>query len=248
MCRAYRERRACGTRSRIVSGLDRRTPPWFWEVPSFSHRIAEDEFMDDLSRPEHEFAAAYRELELINRWLGGVRAIKRFLPQIPNLLILDVAAGACDISEALCGRISCRIVVLDLNARGLKLANESCPVVGNALQLPFRDQAFDIVMASLFFHHLSDEHCVRVLAEMWRTAKRRVLVNDLHRQALAYFSIRALATAFSKSEMVKHDGPVSVRRAFRAAELLEIARRAGVPARVHRSFPYRLVLVAEKSA
>jgi hypothetical protein len=73
-----------------------------------------------------------------------------------------------------------------------------------------------------------------------------VLVNDLHRHAVAYGSIRALAAMFSKSRMVRHDGPLSVLRAFRPQELLDIARRAGVPARVHRSFPYRLVLVAEK--
>ena len=36
--------------------------------------------MDDLSRPESEFDAAYRELAVINRWLGGIRAIQRFLP------------------------------------------------------------------------------------------------------------------------------------------------------------------------
>jgi hypothetical protein len=46
--------------------------------------------------------------------------------------------------------------------------------------------------------------------------------------------------------MFRHDGPVSVLRAFTARELLAIARRAGIPARVHRSFPYRLVLVANK--
>jgi ubiquinone/menaquinone biosynthesis C-methylase UbiE len=119
-------------------------------------------------------------------------------------------------------------------------------VVGDALALPFRDGTFDVVMASLFFHHLSDEDCVRVLAQMWRIAKRLVLVNDLHRHAVAYFSIRGLTAMFSKSPMVRHDGPVSVMRAFRPNELLSIAKRAGVPARVHRSFPYRLVLVAEK--
>jgi ubiquinone/menaquinone biosynthesis C-methylase UbiE len=202
--------------------------------------------MDDLNEPEREFAAAYRELEIINRWLGGVRAIERFLPSRSNLLILDVAAGACDVSEALLGRISCRIVVLDLNSRGLKLARQSWPVVGDALKLPFRDGSFDVVMASLFFHHLSDEDCARALAQMWRIARQRVLVNDLHRHAVAYFSIRALTAMFSKSRMVRHDGPVSVRRAFRPADLLRIAKRAGVPAEVHRSFPYRLVLVAQK--
>jgi ubiquinone/menaquinone biosynthesis C-methylase UbiE len=205
--------------------------------------------MDDLSRPEEEFAAAYRELKIINRTLGGVRAIQRFLPPAKrsvNLLMLDVAAGACDVSEALIEKLPCRIVTLDLNARGLKLADKSWPVVGDALALPFRDGTFDVVMASLFFHHLSDDNCVQVLSQMWRIAKQRILINDLHRHAVAYFSIRALTALFSKSRMVRHDGPVSVLRAFRSSELLEIARRAGVPARVHRSFPYRLVLVADK--
>jgi ubiquinone/menaquinone biosynthesis C-methylase UbiE len=204
--------------------------------------------MDDLGQPEHEFAAAYHELEIINKWLGGVRAIERFLPASgeSNLLLLDVAAGACDVSEALIQKRRCRIVTLDINMRGLKLARHSWPVVGDAFELPFRDGAFDVVMASLFFHHLPNEGCARVLAQMWRIAKRRVLVNDLHRHAVAYFSIRVLTTLFSRSRMVRNDGPVSVRRAFRPLELLEIARQAGVPARVHRSFPYRLVLVAEK--
>jgi ubiquinone/menaquinone biosynthesis C-methylase UbiE len=205
--------------------------------------------MDDLSRPEHEFAAAYRELKIINRTLGGVRAIERFLPPAKrgvNLLMLDVAAGACDVSEALLEKLPCRIVTLDLNARGLKLADKSWPVVADALALPFREDTFDVVMASLFFHHLSNDACVQVLSQMWRIAKRRILINDLHRHAVAYFSIRALTALFSKSRMVRHDGPVSVLRAFQSRELLDIARRAGVPARVHRSFPYRLVLVADK--
>ena len=212
----------------------------------FQSRANIDEIMDDLSRPQPEFDQAYRELSIINRTLGGIRAIERFLPEVPNLLILDVAAGACDVSEAISRRRACRIVVLDRNEKGLRLAEKSLPVTADALEMPFRDQTFDVVMASLFFHHLSDEQCVQVLASMWRIAKRLVLVNDLHRHRAAYFSIRALTAAFSRSAMVRHDGPVSVLRAFRPPELLSIARRAGIPATVHRSFPYRLVLVAEK--
>src|SRR5262245_6520016 len=215
-------------------------------LSSFQYRANEAEIMDDLDQPDREFAAAYRELEIINANLGGVRAIERFLPSVPDPLILDVAAGACDVSETLLRRRRCRIVTLDLNGRGLQRARRSWPVVGDALDLPFRDGSFDVVMASLFFHHLTNDNCVRVLREMWRIARRRVLVNDLHRHRLAYFSIRALTMLFSKSSMVRHDGPVSVRRAFRPAELLEIAKRAGFGARVYRSFPYRLVLVVEK--
>ena len=204
------------------------------------------EIMDDLSRPDSEFDEAYRELGIINRRLGGIRAIERFLPHKSNLLVLDVAAGACDVSEALLRRIPAQIVVLDVNPKGLKSARKSWPVTGNALELPFRDNTFDVVMASLFFHHLSEANCVRVLEKMWRVSRELVLVNDLYRHPVAYWSIRALAAAFSKSTMVRHDGPVSVLRSFRPRELLQVADRAGVPARVYRSFPFRLVLVAEK--
>jgi ubiquinone/menaquinone biosynthesis C-methylase UbiE len=213
---------------------------------SFKTRADLTEIMDDLTQPDHEFQAAYRELKVINEKLGGIRAIERFLPHEPDLLMLDVAAGGCDVGDALMESTACRIVALDVNPDGLKLAKRVLPVAGDALQLPFPDKSFDIVMASLFFHHVSDRDSPRVLAEMWRVSRRRVLVNDLHRHAIAYFSFKLLAALFSKSRMVQHDGPVSVRRAFRPDEMLKIAERAGVPARVYRSFPYRLVLVADR--
>jgi ubiquinone/menaquinone biosynthesis C-methylase UbiE len=218
-------------------------------LPDFSHRLNKLELMDDLSRPDHEFDQAYRELETINRRLGGIRAIERFLPKDSNLLMLDVAAGACDVGEALVARTGdprARVVSLDINVKGFKFAKKSWTMAGDALELPFRDNTFDVVMASLFFHHLSDANCVRVLANMWRVAKRMVIVNDLHRHPVAYFSIRALAAAFSKSVMFRHDAPVSVLRAFQPGDLMRIAKQARVPAKVYRSFPFRLVLVAEK--
>jgi ubiquinone/menaquinone biosynthesis C-methylase UbiE len=215
-------------------------------LSNFKHRAELTEIIDDLTQPEAEFQAAYHELKIINEWLGGIRAIERYLPQRSNLLMLDVAAGGCDVSEALLKRKSCRIVALDLNLRGLRLAQRAVPIAGDALKLPFADATFDVVMTSLFFHHLSNDDCVRVLGEMWRVCRGRVLVNDLHRHAVAYFSFDLLARLFSKSRMVRHDGPVSVRRALRPDELLAIAQRAGVPARVYRSFPYRMVLVADR--
>jgi ubiquinone/menaquinone biosynthesis C-methylase UbiE len=201
--------------------------------------------MDDPSRPDNEFAAAYKELRAVNRHLGGIHAIERFLPSDVRT-ILDVAAGGCDVGEALMKRPNRSVISLDLNPRGLQLAEQSIPVTGDALQLPFSDGSFDAVICSLFFHHLSNFDCVRVLAEMWRVARRIVIVNDLHRHRVAHGAIRFLSAFFSKSTMFRSDAAVSVRRAFRPAELFALAQQAGVPARVIRSFPYRLVLVAEK--
>src|SRR4051812_6869234 len=110
MCLAFHAKHGCAMRSPTASASARRMRPLFSAMLSrFEQRAVEDEIMDDLSRPESEFDAAYRELSVINRWLGGVRAIHRFLPRESNLLMLDVAAGGCDVSEALLRRITCRI-------------------------------------------------------------------------------------------------------------------------------------------
>jgi len=201
--------------------------------------------MDDLSRPDSEFVEAYNELTAVNKHLGGIRAVERFLPE-DTMSVLDVAAGGCDVGEALASRRKCRVVSLDMNPRGLKMARQTSPVAGDALQLPFADRTFDAVICSLFFHHLTNAECVSVLREMWRVARRIVIVNDLHRNRVAHASIRVLSALFSRSTMFRNDSAASVRRAFRPAELADVAKKAGVPARVYRSFPYRLVLVATK--
>lgn len=210
-----------------------------------SVRSNETELMDDLSRPDSEFVEAYNELTAVNKHLGGIRAIERFLPK-DAMLVLDVASGGCDVGEALVSRRRCRVVSLDMNPRGLKFARQTAPVAGDALQLPFADNTFDAVICSLSFHHLTNAECVSVLREMWRVARRIVIVNDLHRNRVAHASIRILSALFSRSTMFRNDSAASVRRAFRPAELGEVAVKAGVPARVYRSFPYRLVLVATK--
>lgn len=214
-------------------------------MPDLSVRSNETELMDDLSRPDSEFVEAYSELTAVNKHLGGIRAIERFLPE-DAMTVLDVASGGCDVGEALVKRRRCRVVSLDMNSRGLKLAEQTAPVAGDALQLPFADSTFDAVICSLSFHHLTNADCVSVLREMWRVARRIVIVNDLHRNRIAHASIRILAKLFSRSTMFQNDAAASVRRAFRPAELGVIASLAGVPARIHRSFPYRLVLVAMK--
>jgi len=214
-------------------------------VVDLSVRSSETELMDDLSRPDSEFVEAYNELTAINKHLGGIRAVERFLPE-DAISVLDVASGACDVGEALVTRRKCRVVSLDMNPRGLKFALHTAPVAGDALQLPFADNTFDAVICSLFFHHLTNAESISVLREMWRVARRTVIVNDLHRNHVAHASIRILSALFSRSSMFRNDSAVSVRRAFRPGELADVAEKAGVPAHVYRSFPYRLVLVAKK--
>jgi len=215
-------------------------------MPDLTTRAGGPEMMDDLAHPARTFDEAYRELGLINRYLGGVRAVRRFVDVSRGGTLLDVAGGASDIGADLGKRGGWRCSVLDLNQAALGRVRSCDRVLGDAFRLPFGEGAFDVVAASLFFHHLTDSECAGVLGGMHRIARRRVIVNELHRTRTAFLGILWLTRLASRSAMVRNDAPLSVRRGFRPRELQAIAEQAGLEGTVHRSFPYRLVLVIDK--
>jgi hypothetical protein len=72
------------------------------------------------------------------------------------------------------------------------------------------------------------------------------VVYDVARSPLAYAGVVALTRLARMDPMTCHDGPVSVRRAYTAAEALALAGAAGLRhARVRVGFPYRLALTAD---
>lgn len=189
------------------------------------------EVMDDLAVDEGDLGRALRELSIINRWLGGdrvsrlgVQRILRFLPPARRVTVLDVGAGGSDLPRALAplGR-QFDVTALDVNPRAGEFArNYGRPVtviVGSAHALPFDEGSFDIAHVSLFLHHCSDEEASALLRNLSRIARYGIVINDLHRHAIAYVSISLLTRLFSRSAIVRHDAPVSVLRAFLRREL-----------------------------
>jgi hypothetical protein len=75
-------------------------------------------------------------------------------------------------------------------------------------------------------------------------ARRAVLVSDLERTRLNHLGARVLAaTLWRGNPITAHDAPLSVLRAFTAAELAAVGREAGLRrVRVRRHQPFRLVL------
>jgi Methyltransferase domain len=142
-----------------------------------------------------------------------------------------VAAGGCDLSRALAplGR-QFEVTAFDLNPRAGEFARKhGRPVtvmVGSAHALPFDDRSFDIAHVSLFLHHCSDKEARTLLEKLSHIARYGIVINDLHRHAIAYVSISLLTRLFSRSALVRHDAPVSVLRGFLRRELAAL-----VPAR-----------------
>lgn len=118
---------------------------------------------------------------------------------------------------------------------------------GDALTLETPEGSCDFVLCSNALHHLSPEECVTFLRSAYRIAGRALIVNDLRRCRAGWLLARLGAAAIFESSEARHDGPLSVLRAYTADEIAAFARSAGLRdfEVVHRP-PLRLRLIARK--
>jgi hypothetical protein len=73
------------------------------------------------------------------------------------------------------------------------------------------------------------------------------VVNDLRRARVPYVFGRTFFKFLFRSPVSVADGLVSIRRAFTPRELADAFASAGIPGvRIRRTFPYRLIAVAER--
>ena len=229
-----------------------------------SHRL---EHIDTGNYTPEEYEACIGELQLVNRWMGDAHSLRTTLfrdvaaQSLREFSVLDVGAGSGELLRvtAVWARETKRrfqAVGLELNERSAESINEESErfdeisaVRGDALKLPFADSQFDYVICSLFTHHFLDEQVIRILGEMSRVARRRIFVIDLHRHPVAYLLYTTLGKLVLHNRLLRHDGALSILRSFKAGELLELARRAGLQdVSIERRFPYRLVLSAAARA
>ncbi len=174
--------------------------------------------------------------------------------------ILDVGTGSGDLPMAVARwarkrDLAVEVTGIDLHDRTLRVAARRTaqdPAVrvlrGDGLRLPFAEGAFDVALLSMTLHHMDGPALLAILRELGRVARQgRVLVSELERCLPNYLGARLLgATLWRRNPITRHDGPLSVLRAFTPAELLELAGDAGLPgAHVHRHPFHRLVLLAD---
>jgi 2-polyprenyl-3-methyl-5-hydroxy-6-metoxy-1,4-benzoquinol methylase len=216
--------------------------------------------------PRWQLESSLEHVAAVNRWLGGRRAllhhVARLWPTDRPARILDVGTGSADLPRAVVDwarrrKLRTDIVAVDLQPEMLSLARERCAAYpeivleqADALALPFASSSFDLALLSLTLHHFEDEQQLRALRELGRVAGMAVIVSELERCWPNYLGARLLAaTVWRRNPITRHDGPLSVLRAFTTDELLGLAATAELPApRVHRHFFHRLVLVAVRDS
>jgi SAM-dependent methyltransferase len=232
-------------------------------------RAAGAERMDEPGQDPAELGRSLADLRGVNRWLGGYRVVLHHLGRLVarhprrEYRVLDVATGSADIplkvaAWARSRGIRMQVTATDLHATTLDFARRQTAAdpdvrveAADALNLPYADGAFDIALCSTALHHFdARDDLLRALSELGRVSAIGGIVNDLRRSRPALVGANLLAATFWRSHPVtRHDGPLSVRRAFTPAELDELARAAGLPgARVHAHVPFRVALVWEKDS
>src|SRR5262245_20243352 len=229
-------------------------------------RIYVEELLDAGEGTDDDVARSLIDLRRINRFLGGWKVVLDALEsqldgaRSDQISLLNVGTGSADIPMAVAQQCERRglktfIAAVDISDRNLRIARSRLGVDpdihfvrANSLQLPFADNSFDFVTASLFLHHFRDEDVVRLLADFGRIAKRAVIVNDLVRNLVPYYFTRIAGPIMWASFLTRNDGPVSILRGFTREEMNALAQQAGLRKRkVKRVFPYRLSMIADVS-
>lgn len=187
-----------------------------------------------------EFRACLRSLQKINRWLLGYRPTLRWLEQMPTqddaIHILDVGSGGGDLLRTISHwankrRIKVELAGIDLNPYAARAAQEFTTarynitwVTGDAMVYQPANPV-DIAVSSLMAHHLEDDEIVALLKWLDRTVHVGWFINDLERSER---SIRMFGLV-PWHPIVRHDGPVSFRRAFLREDWLRLLDAAQIP-------------------
>ena len=110
-------------------------------------------------------------------WDEELAALAATIEALPPKRTLDVACGTGFLTQHLRGAVT----GLDQSAQMLAIAAERAPdasfVQGDALELPFEDDAFERVFTGHFYGHLEDAERGRFLAEAQRVAAELVVVD-----------------------------------------------------------------------
>jgi 2-polyprenyl-3-methyl-5-hydroxy-6-metoxy-1,4-benzoquinol methylase len=216
------------------------------------------EWMDDDSVDFATFQACLVDLEKVNRWTRAYRPSLGFLarlerlglwPQDRPLAILDVGSGHGDTLRVIARWAAKRglrvsLAGLDRNpwsAQAAIAAGGSDGIAWLTEDLFDHRGGADVILSSLFTHHLDDGELVRFLKWQQDNARIGWFINDLRRHPFSWFGFALLANVMRWHPFVRHDGPVSIRRAFEPQDWRRALAAAGIAdARIEPWFPFRL--------
>lgn len=207
-------------------------------------RSPKKELLDAADIPFADIKQNMRELDTINRLLGGHNiTIKGFATfcssNTKKISVCEIGCGGGDNLRAIYNYCSAKNIEVQLTGIDMKQEcidyaqqrNADMPARWLCSDYKLADLQHDppdIIFSSLFCHHFTQDELVYMMGWIKHNSRQGFFINDLQRHWLAYYSIQIITRMFSKSYLVKHDAPLSVARGFVKADWQTIFSRAGI--------------------
>ncbi len=225
-------------------------------------RVRQQELMDQSGLRAEDHRQALLGLRRINQISRTASHIWGPLEQLARqvegrkLRVLDLACGGGDVLIGCAHRLANRRLAMELHGvdrsetaiaaaqilsrqAGMKSVSFS-HLDALSDELP---GDYDVVMSTLFLHHLAEDQAALLLSRMAVAARQVVLIDDLLRSRYAYGLAWLACHTLTRSRIVRFDGPVSVRAAFTVDELRDLCGRAEMRgATFTRHWPARVLM------
>jgi SAM-dependent methyltransferase len=210
----------------------------------FSVRARLTELMDEPCSRE-EMRACLRDLARVNRWFMAYRPLLGWLDSLGlqnakrSIRILDVGCGYGDGLRrierwAKARNVAAELTGLDLNADAAVIAAQASDAASRiewvrADVFEYAPQRpVDLVVSSLFTHHLAEADVVRFIQWMEQHAIAGWFINDLSRSAVPYHLFRIFSRLMRLHPFVQNDGPISIARSFLPEDWRRMCASAGL--------------------
>ncbi len=229
-----------------------------------THRSEEKEIMDDLTLEGSLLRDTLDKIATINRFLGGnnvtLSGLKKMLKNHPKdklVTIIDLGCGNGDILRDIAKLgsklgYSFKLIGIDANADTIAYARELSKAYSelsfeqiDIFSKDFDKLEYDIALATLFFHHFKEPELIAFLNKLINKAKQGVIVNDLHRNKLAYYLYKLIMLPVN-NEMVKYDGSISILRGFKKNDLEQMSQKLRATYDIQWKWAFRFLWVLAK--
>jgi len=188
---------------------------------------------------EGEYDDCLKKLGDVGKFLGGnyagLSAFNKLTYQ--PLSILDVGCGGGYFTRILAKKYGqAKVVGIDYSFKAIEHAkknseNKYIPNVSynapSTLELNIEHKSYDIVTATLVCHHMSSTVLIDFLIRASKTAKKAIIINDLHRHPIAYLAYFFIAPLTFRNRLITHDGLLSIKRSFTKKEWVSYLHQAG---------------------
>jgi len=228
------------------------------------YRTREVELMDDFTMTGKLLANTLDQLANINKWLGGnsitLSGLKKLLKNESKsrpITIIDLGCGNGDMLRKVAdyGKkqgYNFKLIGIDANEYTVNYANklsqdykEISYLQQDVFSNQFKNLNYDIVLSTLFLHHFSEEEIVTLLSLVLKKSTIGIIVNDLHRHAMAYYLFELLCLTI-KNQMIKKDGLISILRGFKRVDLERISKKLNVDIYIKWKWAFRYQWIIRK--